>query len=78
MDTGLSHQPNNAPVAFFVLPTEELHEVEDQFPAQGLVAVHPGHIAKLWFPLQTLKHSVSFRGLQIQPFLMTLPDFKFL
>lgn len=77
MDAGLSHQPNNALVAPLVLPAEVLHEVEDQFPAQDLVAMHPGHVAKLWFPCKIKKRKKWFGGLHVQPFLVTQPDFKF-
>lgn len=62
MDAGLGHQPDNALVAPLVLPAEVLHEVEDQLPAQGLIAVHPGHVAELRLPCQTRKRLTETNG----------------
>lgn len=47
VDPGLRHQPDHTLVALLVLLAQVLHEVEDELPAEHLVAVHPRHVAKL-------------------------------
>lgn len=52
VDSCLSHQPNNTPVALFVFFAQVLHEVEDELSTKDLVAVHSCHVAKLWLSCQ--------------------------
>lgn len=52
VDSCLSHQPNDTPVALFVFFAQVLHEVEDELSTKDLVAVHSCHVAKLWLSCQ--------------------------
>ncbi len=52
VDSRLSHQSNDALVALLIFSAQILHEVEYELSTEGLVPVHPRHIAKLWLACQ--------------------------
>lgn len=60
MDPRLGHQPDDALVALLVLSAHVLHEVEDELSAEGLVPVHPGHVAELGLPCRGGESRESF------------------
>lgn len=55
IDPSLSDQSDNALVALLVFTAQVLHQVQDELSTQGLVAVHPRHVAKLGLTCQRHK-----------------------